>query len=219
MPIRSSSSRETWTAAARKSRRRLPGGRSAHGLAERVDDRVRARSRRRSCRRDPRCPRSLAGVGSALIPLIYSGFRLPPSLVTVSRDSHLFIGLVTHERSRFAERPPTTGLMARVADAAARAGATVTTAISDRDEYSEDAAPGLQLRSSGHRSAPSWRWSCGGGSTCRDSPREPASGLHGRSPRLPEAQLAPPWRRTCGRDDAGAAWCGAWSTSSCPTCA
>lgn len=54
---------------------------------------------------------------------------------------HLFIGLVTHERSRYADATSSSGLMLSVATAVAEAGVTVTTAVSDRDEYTEDLLP------------------------------------------------------------------------------
>ncbi len=94
--------------------------------------------------------------------------------------------------------------MARVAEAAARAGATVTTAISDRDEYSEDLLPvSAEVVRASIRAelAVELRW--------REhlSGRPAGAGLKAfmalrRGYR--EAKLAPPWRRTMGRDDAGA---------------
>ncbi len=124
--------------------------------------------------------------------------------MTVPVPADLFIGLVTHERSRFADASTESGLMARVADAAARAGATVTTAISDRDEYSEELLPvSAEVVRASIRAelAVELRW--------REylSGRPAGAGLKAfmalrRGYR--EAKLAPPWRRTSGRDDAGA---------------
>jgi hypothetical protein len=116
----------------------------------------------------------------------------------------LFVGLVTHPRSRFADAASPTGLMSGLATAVAESGATVVTAVSDRDEYTDDLLPltvdvvrqSIEAELSCERR---WREYLAG---------HPAGvGLRSfmavrRAYR--SITLAPPWVRSLGPDDAGA---------------
>lgn len=116
---------------------------------------------------------------------------------------HLFVGLVTHERSRFTDATTPDGLLGRVAAAVTDAGVAVTTAVSDRDEYADDLVP-LSIdvvRDSIRaelRSELRWREYLSGQSA--------GAGLRAfmalrRGYRT--MRLAPPWRRSIAADDPG----------------
>lgn len=116
---------------------------------------------------------------------------------------YLFVGLVTHERSRFTDATTPGGLMVGVAAAVAAAGVAVTTAISDRDEYSEDLLPlsvDVVRESIQAELAAELRW--------RDYLAGHPSGAGLRTfMTLRRAyrtmKLAPPWQRSVAPDDAG----------------
>ena len=116
---------------------------------------------------------------------------------------YLFVGLVTHERTRFPDASMPAGLMGSVAAAVAAAGVTVTTAVSDRDEYTDDLIPlsvGVVRDSIRAELSSELRW------------REYLTGRPaGASLKAfmalrrvyRAARLAPPWRRSVAPDDAG----------------